>query len=50
MYNNTDNVICFKEIEFVIGVRSGTVTFFNKNGVLQTVKWTDFLKMGGQEK
>ena len=35
---------------FVIGVRSGTVTFFNKDGALQTVKWSDFLRMGGQGK
>jgi RHS repeat-associated protein len=40
----------YKGNTFVIGVRSGTVTFFNKDGALQTVKWSDFLRMGGQEK
>ncbi len=39
----------YKGNTFVIGVRSGTVTFFNKDGVLTTVKWTDFLRMGGQK-
>ena len=35
---------------FIIGVRTGTVTFFNKNRIITTVSWKDFLKMGGQEK
>jgi RHS repeat-associated protein len=33
---------------FVIGVRSGTVTFYDKNGALMTVSYSDFKKMGGK--
>lgn len=40
----------YKGNTFVIGVRSETVTFFNKDRALHTVKWSDFLRMGGQEK
>lgn len=39
----------YKGNTFVIGVRSSTVTFFNKDGALTTVKWADFLRMGGQK-
>lgn len=39
----------YKGNTFVIGVRSGTVTFFNKDGILASVKWTDFLRMGGRK-
>ena len=39
----------YKGNTFVIGVRSGKVTFFNKDDILKTVKWTDFLRMGGQK-
>ncbi len=39
----------YKGNTFVIGVRSGTVTFFDKDSVLETVKWNDFLRMGGQQ-
>lgn len=39
----------YKGNTFVIGVRNGKVTFFNKDRALQTVKWFDFLRMGGQE-
>lgn len=40
----------YKGNTFVIGVRSNTVTFFNNNRALITVDWTDFIKMGRQEK
>ena len=40
----------YKGNTFVIGIRSEKVTFFNKDGVLTTVKWEDFLRMGGQKK
>ena len=40
----------YKGNTFVIGIRSKKVTFFNKDGVLTTVKWEDFLRMGGQKK
>ncbi len=33
---------------FIIGARSGTVSFYNKDKVIFTVKYTDFLKMGGK--
>lgn len=38
----------FKGNTFVIGVRSGTVTFFNKDKSLITVSYSDFKKMGGK--
>lgn len=38
----------FKGNTFVIGVRGGTVTFYNKDKVLITVKYSDFKKMGGK--
>lgn len=39
----------YKGNTFVTGVRSSTVTFFNQDGDLTTVKWADFLRMGGQK-
>ena len=39
----------YKGNTFVIGTRDEKVTFFNKDGVLITVKWSDFLRMGGQK-
>ena len=38
----------FKGNTFVIGVRSGTVTFYNKDKALITVKYSDFETMGGK--
>lgn len=38
----------FKGNTFVIGVRSGTVTFYNKDKALITVKYADFKTMGGK--
>ncbi|MGQ8869339.1 RHS repeat-associated core domain-containing protein [Myroides sp. TSA_177.3] len=38
----------FKGNTFVIGVRSGTVTFYNKNKSLITIKYSDFKTMGGK--
>jgi RHS repeat-associated protein len=38
----------FKGNTFVIGVRSGTVTFYNKDKALITVKYSDFKTMGGK--
>ena len=38
----------FKGNTFVIGVRSGTVTFFNDKKPLITVKYSDFKTMGGK--
>ncbi|SHE86096.1 RHS repeat-associated core domain-containing protein [Flavobacterium fontis] len=45
--------IGFKGNSFVIGVRTGTVTFFTvdskgNNKILMTVKYSDFKKMGGK--
>ena len=40
----------YKGNTFVIGVRSGTVTFFNNDRTLETVKWKDFVRMGEQKK
>ncbi|MFV0468257.1 MAG: hypothetical protein ACK5MK_04925 [Dysgonomonas sp.] len=40
----------YKGNTFVIGIRGATVTFFNKDGILTTVKWKDFLRMGEQQK
>jgi len=34
---------------FLINVRNGVVTFFNENGILISVKYSDFIKMGNQE-
>lgn len=39
----------YKGNTFVTGVRSSTVIFFNQDGDLTTVKWADFLRMGGQK-
>ena len=39
----------FKGNSFVIGTRTNYVTFYNENGVLITVKWEEFLKMGTQQ-
>lgn len=39
----------YKGNTFVIGVRSGSVTFFNKDRTLETVKWKDFIRMGEQK-
>jgi len=33
---------------FVIGARSNTVTFYNKNKSLITIKYSDFKKIGGK--
>ncbi len=38
----------YKGNTFVIGVRSGTVSFYNESRVLITIKWNDFIKMGDQ--
>ena len=38
----------FQGNTFVIGVRNGRVTFFDSKGVLTTVKYTDFKRMGGK--
>jgi hypothetical protein len=38
----------FKGNTFVIGVGSGTVTFYNKDRALITVGYSDFKKMGGK--
>ncbi|WP_257667178.1 hypothetical protein [Parapedobacter tibetensis] len=38
----------YKGNTFVIGVRNGTVTFFNAKGTLITVKYSDFKRMGGK--
>ena len=38
----------FKGNTFVIGVRSGTVTFYNKDKALITIKYSDFKTMGGK--
>ena len=37
-------------VKLIIKGYFGTVTFFNKNRIISTVSWKDFLKMGGQEK
>ncbi|MEN5194498.1 DUF6443 domain-containing protein [Sphingobacterium faecium] len=38
----------FQGNTFVVGVRNGRVTFFDSKGVLTTVKYTDFKRMGGK--
>jgi len=38
----------FKGNAFVIGTRSNTVTFYNKNKSLITIKYSDFKKIGGK--
>jgi len=38
----------FKGNTFVIGVRSRTVTFYNKDKVLITIRYADFKRMGGK--
>lgn len=38
----------FKGNTFVIGARSQTVTFYNSNSPLITIKYSDFKKMGGK--
>ncbi len=38
----------FKGNTFVIGVRSGKVTFYNKNKSLITIKYSDYKTMGGK--
>ncbi len=40
----------YKGNTFVIGVKTKTVTFFNENRELITIKWSDFIKMGEQQK
>ena len=39
----------YKGNSFVVGTRTGTVTFFNEKRSLITIDWDDFLRMGGQE-
>ena len=38
----------FQGNTFVIGVRNGRVTFFNNKRVLTTVRYADFIRMGGR--
>ena len=38
----------FKGNPFVIGARSNTVTFYNKDKALITIKYSDFKKIGGR--
>lgn len=47
-FHKTMEGIGFKGNTFVIGVKSGTVTFYNKAKALITVKYTDFKTMGGK--
>lgn len=42
--------INYKGNTFVVGVGTLDVTFFKGKGRLKTVLWTDFIKMGKQEK
>ena len=39
----------YKGNSFVVGTRTGKVTFFNEVRPLITIDWKDFLRMGGQE-
>ena len=39
----------YKGNSFVVGTRTGTVTYFNEKRSLITIDWDDFLRMGGQE-
>ncbi len=39
----------FKGNTFVVGTRSNTVTFFNKNKSLMTIKYSTFKKIGGKQ-
>jgi hypothetical protein len=38
----------FKGNTFVIETRTGTVTYYNKDRALMTIKYSNFKKMGGK--